>query len=175
MGPLRKSGETLGQAAQGSGGVTVPGGFQEKGRCGTWGCGLEGVVVVDWLAQILVVFSNLSDSTILFYNPIHGQCGGCWRAKEKGMSIHGHGPGQAAGGHVCTSPSWSLCSTLGSDSTANLRWKGMVWFSRSHWITRSPVQCYLYLTPWLLHGTERPGGRAKEMKLLWGRNDTTRL
>lgn len=27
----------------------------------------------------------------------------------------------------------------------------------------------------LLHGAERPGGKAKEVKLLWGRNDTTRL
>lgn len=26
-----------------------------------------------------------------------------------------------------------------------------------------------------LHGAERPGGKAKEVKLLWGRNDTTRL
>ena len=26
------------QAAQGAGGVTVPGGFQEKCRCGTEGC-----------------------------------------------------------------------------------------------------------------------------------------
>lgn len=26
-----------------------------------------------------------------------------------------------------------------------------------------------------LHGAERPGGRTKEVKLLWGRNDTTHL
>ena len=31
----RKSGEALEQDAQGGGGVTVPGGVQEKGRCGT--------------------------------------------------------------------------------------------------------------------------------------------
>jgi len=34
---LRKSGETLAWAAQGGGGVTVPGGFQELWRCDTEG------------------------------------------------------------------------------------------------------------------------------------------
>ena len=34
---LRKSDELLEQAAQGSGGVTVSEGFQEKGRCSTEG------------------------------------------------------------------------------------------------------------------------------------------
>ena len=38
---LRKSGEVLEQAAQGSGGVTILGGVHEKGRCGTEGHGLE--------------------------------------------------------------------------------------------------------------------------------------
>jgi len=33
-------GETLTQAAQGAEGVTIPGGVQEKGRCGTGGHGL---------------------------------------------------------------------------------------------------------------------------------------
>ena len=32
---LWKSGEVLEQAAQGGGGVTIPGGFQEEGKCGT--------------------------------------------------------------------------------------------------------------------------------------------
>ena len=32
---LKKKGEVLEQAAQGSGGVTVPGCIQEKGLCGT--------------------------------------------------------------------------------------------------------------------------------------------
>ena len=36
---LKKSGEALAQAAQGGDGVTIPGGVQEKGRCGTEGCG----------------------------------------------------------------------------------------------------------------------------------------
>ena len=36
---LRKSGEALAQAAQGSGGVTVPGGDREPWRCGTGGRG----------------------------------------------------------------------------------------------------------------------------------------
>jgi len=38
---LRKSGEVLAQAAQGAGGVTIPGGVQEPCECGTEGCGLE--------------------------------------------------------------------------------------------------------------------------------------
>ena len=36
---LQMSGEALEVAVQGSGGVTIPGGFQEKGRCGTEGRG----------------------------------------------------------------------------------------------------------------------------------------
>jgi len=36
---LRKGGETLAQADQGSGGVTVPGGLQEPWRHGADGCG----------------------------------------------------------------------------------------------------------------------------------------
>jgi len=32
---LRRSAEALEQAAQGGGGVTIPGGFQEMWRCGT--------------------------------------------------------------------------------------------------------------------------------------------
>ena len=36
---LRKSGDALAQAAQRGGGVTVPGGIQEKSRCGTEGHG----------------------------------------------------------------------------------------------------------------------------------------
>jgi len=42
---IRKSGEALTQAAQGGGGVTVPGDVQEMWRCGTEGCGLVGMVV----------------------------------------------------------------------------------------------------------------------------------
>ena len=37
----QKSDEILEQAAQGGDGVTIPGHFQGKGRCGTEGCGLE--------------------------------------------------------------------------------------------------------------------------------------
>jgi len=36
---LRKSGEALAQAAQGGGGVTVPGGVQELCECGSEGHG----------------------------------------------------------------------------------------------------------------------------------------
>ena len=42
---IRKSDEMLEQAAQGGGGVTIPG-FQEKGRRGTEGHGLVGMVVI---------------------------------------------------------------------------------------------------------------------------------
>ena len=41
---LRKSGQALARAAQGGGRVTVPGGVQGKGKCGTEGCGLGGMV-----------------------------------------------------------------------------------------------------------------------------------
>ena len=58
----------MAQAAQGGGGVTVPGGVQELWRCGTeergqwaWWNGLE----LDF--GILEVFSNLYDSLCLNY------------------------------------------------------------------------------------------------------------
>jgi len=44
---LRKSGQALARAAQGSGGVTIPGGVQETCGCGTSGHGLAGTVVAD--------------------------------------------------------------------------------------------------------------------------------
>jgi len=61
------SDEAVAQDTQGSGGVTIPGGFQEEGRCGTEGHGLLGVVRIgQWLDyMILVVFSDLNDSIIL--------------------------------------------------------------------------------------------------------------
>ena len=61
-----QSNEALAQAAQGSDGVTVPGGVQEKHRCGTEGPGLVDTggmgSWLDWV--ILVVFSSLYDSII---------------------------------------------------------------------------------------------------------------
>ena len=45
---LRKSGEALAQAAQGGGGVTVPGGVQELWRCGTEERGCDGSIGVRW-------------------------------------------------------------------------------------------------------------------------------
>jgi len=36
----------IGQAAQGGGGVTIPGGVQKTRRCGTLGHGLAGMVVL---------------------------------------------------------------------------------------------------------------------------------
>jgi len=57
----------LEQAAQGSGGVPIPGGVQKTCRCGTWGHGLVGMVVLggSWDLVILEVCSNLNDSVIL--------------------------------------------------------------------------------------------------------------
>jgi len=40
------SGQALEQAAQGGGGITIPGDVQKTCRCGTLGCGLVGVVVL---------------------------------------------------------------------------------------------------------------------------------
>ena len=45
---LRKSGGMLAQAAQGGGGVTIPGGAQETCRCDTEGHGTVGIEVDDW-------------------------------------------------------------------------------------------------------------------------------
>jgi len=41
-----KSGQALDQAAQGSGGVLIPGGVQKPCRCSTWGYGLAGMGVL---------------------------------------------------------------------------------------------------------------------------------
>ena len=41
-----QSGEALAQAAQGEGGITIPGSIQDKGRWGTGGCGSVGMVGV---------------------------------------------------------------------------------------------------------------------------------
>jgi len=43
-----ESGQALGQAAQGGGGVPVPGGVQTPCGCGIWGQGLAGVGVLGW-------------------------------------------------------------------------------------------------------------------------------
>lgn len=55
----------IGQAAQGGGGVILPGGVQEEGKCGTKGRGEwagEGGLGLD--KMVLVVFSNCNDSMI---------------------------------------------------------------------------------------------------------------
>ena len=64
-----KSGQALEQAAQGGGGVTIPGGVQKMCKCGTSGHGLAGMVVLGgWLdSMILEVFSNLNESMILWF------------------------------------------------------------------------------------------------------------
>ena len=52
------------QAAQGGGGVNVPGGIQEPCACGTWTVGMLGMGWgSDWV--LLNSFSNLSDITVL--------------------------------------------------------------------------------------------------------------
>lgn len=88
--------------------------------------------------------------------------------RQKRISVHGW------------SPPWccrSLGTARGSEGAAKSRFSTAASFStsRSRCLSRSLAQCYLYLAPQPLHGTERPGGKAKEVKLLWGRNDTTRL
>ena len=62
----RESGQTLEQAAQGSGGVTIPGGVQITCRCGTSGHGLAGLVVLGSRFELMILeaFSNLNDSVI---------------------------------------------------------------------------------------------------------------
>jgi len=57
----------LQQTAQGSGGITIPGGVQTMCRYSTSGCGLAGLMVLGWQfgLMILEVFSNLNDSMIL--------------------------------------------------------------------------------------------------------------
>ena len=64
--------DTTIQTAQGSGGVTIPGGVQKTCRCGTSGHGLAGVVVIGWQLDLMIleVFSNLNDSMILFYDSV---------------------------------------------------------------------------------------------------------
>ena len=61
------SGQALDQAAQGSGGVTIPGGVQKPSGCGPLGHGLTGMAVLGWWwdLMILEVFSNLNNPMIL--------------------------------------------------------------------------------------------------------------
>jgi len=57
-----KSVQPLDQAAQGSGGVPIPGGIQKMCRCGASGHGLAGMVVLGGLLDLMFVevFSNLN-------------------------------------------------------------------------------------------------------------------
>jgi len=68
-----KSGQALAQAAQGNGGVPIPGGVQNTCRCGTLGHGLAGLAVLGWGLDLMIleVFSNLNDS-VLFYSMDEG-------------------------------------------------------------------------------------------------------
>jgi len=61
-----ESGQALEQAAQGSSGVTIPGGVQKMCRCGTSGHGLAAMVVTGWQLDLMIleVFSNLNDPMI---------------------------------------------------------------------------------------------------------------
>jgi len=58
--------QELAQAAQGSGGVPIPGGVQTPCGCGPWGQGSAGMVGLGWWLDLMIseVFSNLSDSMI---------------------------------------------------------------------------------------------------------------
>jgi len=59
--PYCKSGRASDQAAQGSGGVLIPGGVQKTCRCGTWGDGLAGMGVLGGRLDLMIleVFSDL--------------------------------------------------------------------------------------------------------------------
>ena len=60
-------GDAVAQAAQGGGGVTVPGGVPEPCGCGTEGSG-HGVMGC-WLGWVVLeVFSNLNGSVILWFS-----------------------------------------------------------------------------------------------------------
>ena len=64
------------QAAQGGGGVTIPGGVEETHKCGTegrWAAGIAGVVGLDWM--VLEVFSSLNDSTWAWWWWVDGWTG----------------------------------------------------------------------------------------------------
>ena len=52
----------MAQAAQGNGGVFVPGGVQEPWRCGTWGHGQWA-----WGGGLGLIFSSLNDSVVLWF------------------------------------------------------------------------------------------------------------
>ena len=60
------------QAAQGSGGVPIPGGVQKMCRHGTLGHGLVGVVMLGWQLDLMIleVFSNLNDSVMLWFHDL---------------------------------------------------------------------------------------------------------
>jgi len=57
----------VGAAAQGSGGVPIPGGVQNPSGCGPWGHGLAGMGGLGWPLDLMTleVFPNLNDSGIL--------------------------------------------------------------------------------------------------------------
>ena len=54
------------EAAQGGGGFTIPGCFQEMWKCGTYRCGLVGMEgVVSQLGLMILEVPNFNDSMIL--------------------------------------------------------------------------------------------------------------
>ena len=57
------------QAAQGSGGVIIPGGVQKKSRYGILGQAFGGMVVLSELLDLMIleVFSSPNDSMILWF------------------------------------------------------------------------------------------------------------
>ena len=65
-----KSGQALEQAAQGSGGVPIPGGVQKTCRCGTSGHGLAGLVVLGWWLDLMIFEVLSNDSTVLWFSGV---------------------------------------------------------------------------------------------------------
>jgi len=142
------SGQALDQAAQGSGGVPIPGGVQKTCGWGTSRHGLAGIVVLGWrlTLMILEVFSNLNDSVILWF---------CECSKLGGYKVvfvtffHGFPVAEAAMGELSSpiihSSSWAALPfpflgssqvSHGHPSVAGQPWQRHPWLLAKPWPAR---------------------------------------
>ena len=65
-----KSSQALEQAAQGHGGVPIPGDVQKACRCGTSRYGLEGMVVLGWRLDLMILEVFFQSMILCFYKNI---------------------------------------------------------------------------------------------------------